>query len=188
MRLPGLGGEVLARVGGTPVTLPGRELFTALQTGTIDATEWVGPFNDLAFGLHKAAKYYYYPGWHEPGTTLEFLVNQQAFSQLPADLQAIVRVAARAVNQDMLDEYTTRHVAALDSLVNEHGVELRAFPAEVLAKLREVSTQVIAEQAGQDAMMQKVHDAYRQYEQGVRRYHQISEDAYLRARTDNPVQ
>ena len=182
MRLPGLGGEVLARLGGTPVTLPGRELFTALQTGTIDATEWVGPFNDLAFGLHKAAKYYYYPGWHEPGTTLEFLINKQAYEQLPADLQAIVRVAAKAINQDMLDEYTTRHVEALDALVNEHGVQLRAFPDEVLDKLREVSVEVIAEQSAKDPMMKKVHDAYRKYEQGVRRYHSIAEDAYTEAR------
>ena len=70
MRIPGLGGEVLKRAGGTPVSLPGGELFTSLQSGAIDATEWVGPYNDLAFGLYKAAKYYYYPGWHEPGTTL----------------------------------------------------------------------------------------------------------------------
>ena len=76
MRIPGLGGEVLKRAGGTPVNLPGGELFTALKTGTIDATEWVNPYNDLAFGLHKAAKYYYYPGWHEPGTTLECFLNK----------------------------------------------------------------------------------------------------------------
>ncbi|MBE9567764.1 MAG: TRAP transporter substrate-binding protein, partial [Proteobacteria bacterium] len=74
MRIPGLGGEVLKRAGGTPVNLPGGELFTSLKTGAIDATEWVGPYNDLAFGLHKAAKYYYYPGWHEPGTTLEAII------------------------------------------------------------------------------------------------------------------
>ncbi len=86
MRIPGLGGEVLARAGGTPVTLPGAELFTALQTGAIDATEWVGPYNDLAFGLHKAAKYYYYPGWHEPGSMMEFTVNKQAFETLPKRL------------------------------------------------------------------------------------------------------
>lgn len=182
MRLPGLGGEVLERLGGTPVTLPGRELFTALQTGTIDATEWVGPFNDLAFGLHKAAKYYYYPGWHEPGTTLEFLINKAAYAQLPADLQAIVRVAAKAINQDMLDEYTTRHVEALDALVNEHGVQLRAFPQDVLDSLRDTSIEVIAEQSAKDPMMKKVHDAYRDYESGVRRYHAIAEDAYTEAR------
>ena len=90
MRIPGLGGEVLKRAGGTPVNLPGGELFSSLKTGAIDATEWVGPYNDLAFGLHKAAKYYYYPGWHEPGTTLEAIINKKAFEALPDDLKIIV--------------------------------------------------------------------------------------------------
>jgi TRAP-type mannitol/chloroaromatic compound transport system substrate-binding protein len=80
MRIPGLGGEVLKRIGGTPVNLPGAELFTAMQSVTIDATEWVNPYNDLAFGLYKVAKHYYYPGWHEPGTTLECFINKKAKS------------------------------------------------------------------------------------------------------------
>src|SRR5690606_28795988 len=83
MRIPGLGGEVLKRAGGTPVNLPGSELFTALQTGSIDATEWVGPYNDVAFGLHQAARYYYYPGWQEPGPAMEIFVNQRAWESLP---------------------------------------------------------------------------------------------------------
>ncbi|SHI11420.1 TRAP transporter substrate-binding protein [Ferrimonas marina] len=178
MRLPGLGGEVLARLGGVPVTLPGRELFTALQTGAIDATEWVGPYNDLAFGLHKAAKYYYYPGWHEPGTVLEFMVNQAAFNSLPADLQAIVEIAAQSVNQDMLDEYTSRNIAALDALVNEHGIELRRWPDEVLVELRKAAQLVMAEEAAKDPTMKKVLDHYQAFQQGVGAYHRISEDAY----------
>ncbi|GAA5190654.1 TRAP transporter substrate-binding protein DctP [Ferrimonas gelatinilytica] len=180
MRLPGLGGEVLARLGGVPVTLPGRELFTALQTGAIDATEWVGPYNDLAFGLHKAAKYYYYPGWHEPGTVLEFMINKDAWEALPEDLQAIVETAARAVNQEMLDEYTVRNIAALDTLVNEHGVELRPWPDEVLAALRVESQRVMAEEAAKDPAMEKVLEHYLRFQQGVRRYHSLSEDAYSR--------
>ncbi|USD36838.1 MULTISPECIES: TRAP transporter substrate-binding protein [Ferrimonas] len=182
MRLPGLGGEVLARLGGVPVTLPGRELFTALQTGAIDATEWVGPYNDLAFGLHKAATYYYYPGWHEPGTTLEFIVNQQAYDALPVDLQAIVVSASQAVNQDMLDEYTMRNIDALQALVQDHGVQLRRFPDDVLDALRQASAQVVAEQAASDPQMKKVYDSYRNFYQGVRRYHKISEEAYNQAR------
>ncbi|WP_443020015.1 TRAP transporter substrate-binding protein [Shewanella sp. KX20019] len=182
MRLPGLGGEVLKKAGGVPVTLPGRELYTALQTGAIDATEWVGPYNDLAFGLHKAAKYYYYPGWHEPGSTLEFLVNEAAFETLPADLQSIVKVASKAINQDMLDEYTARHGAALDSLLNEHGVILKQYPEEVMAKLAIISKEVIADQSQRDPLMKKVYDAYIDYEAGVRKYHLISEDAYSRLR------
>ncbi|HAU01734.1 MAG TPA: ABC transporter substrate-binding protein, partial [Porticoccaceae bacterium] len=92
MRIPGLGGEVFTRAGGTSINLPGGELYTSMQTGVIDATEWVGPYNDLAFGFHQVAKYYYYPGWQEPGPTLELIINKAAYESLPADLQAIVEV------------------------------------------------------------------------------------------------
>ena len=108
MRIPGIGGEVLRKVGGTPVNIPGAELFTALESGTIDATEWVGPMNDLAFGLFRAARYYYYPGWHEPGTTLEAIINKKAFDGLSKDLQSIVRNACKMVNQEMSTEFTLR--------------------------------------------------------------------------------
>ncbi|MBT8057864.1 MAG: TRAP transporter substrate-binding protein [Gammaproteobacteria bacterium] len=156
MRIPGFGGEVLKKVGGTPVNIPGGELFTALQNGTIDATEWVGPMNDLAFGLFRAAKHYYYPGWHEPGTALEALVNQEAFGALPADLQAIVKVACQAANADMYADFEARNGEALKSLVEEHGVDLRPFPDEVLAELKRASTEVIEELAASDAMAAKV--------------------------------
>jgi TRAP-type mannitol/chloroaromatic compound transport system substrate-binding protein len=182
MRIPGLGGEVLARAGGTPVTLPGAELFTALQTGAIDATEWVGPYNDLAFGLHKAAKYYYYPGWHEPGSMMEFTVNKQAFDTLPKDLQAIVKVATRAVNQDMLDEYTARNNHSLKDLVDKHGVQLRAYPKDVLMKLRDLSEQVVREVSEQDAMTKKVYESYKTYKDNIQGYHSLTEQAFLNAR------
>jgi len=113
MRIPGLGGEVLKRAGGTPVSLPGGEIYTSLQSGAIDATEWVGPYNDLAFGFYKVAKFYYYPGWHEPGTTLEAIINKKAFEELPRDLQSIVVNACKVANQDMLAEYTARNNDAL---------------------------------------------------------------------------
>ena len=123
MRIPGLGGEVMKKLGAVPVALTGGELFTSLQSGAIDATEWVGPYNDLAFGFHKVTNHYYASGWHEPGAMLEFTVNEAAFNQLPKDLQKIVEVATRAVNQDMLDEYTARNNAALETLRTKHGVE-----------------------------------------------------------------
>lgn len=182
MRIPGLGGEVLSRAGGTPVTLPGAELFTALQTGAIDATEWVGPYNDLAFGLYKAAKYYYYPGWHEPGSMMEYTVNKTAFDALPSDLQAIVKVASRAANQDMLDEYTSRNNHALKELVEKHGVQLRAYPDDVLQKLKGLSVEVLEELAAKDPMSAKVYASFQTYLEGVTSYHKISEQAYLNAR------
>jgi TRAP-type mannitol/chloroaromatic compound transport system substrate-binding protein len=183
MRIPGLGGEVLARAGGTPVSLPGGELFTSLQSGAIDATEWVGPYNDLAFGLYKAAKYYYYPGWHEPGTTLECMVNKQAFDALPEELQGIVLNAARVANQDMLSEYIARNNQALQALVNEHQVDVRKLPDEVLAHLRGLSDQVVAEIADKDAQSRRVFDSFQAFREQVIQWHNISERAYLNART-----
>jgi TRAP-type mannitol/chloroaromatic compound transport system substrate-binding protein len=182
MRIPGLGGEVLKRAGGTPVNLPGGELFTALQSGAIDATEWVGPYNDLAFGLYKAAKYYYYPGWHEPGTILEAMINKDVYEALPADLQSIVMNACKVVNQDMLAEYTARNPAALETLVSQHGVELRKFPDEVLAKLRTLSNEVVAELAGQDAFSQKTFASYQKFLKQAKAWSGISELTYLQAR------
>ncbi len=182
MRIPGLGGEVLKRAGGTPVNLPGGELYTSLQSGAIDATEWVGPYNDLAFGLYKVAKYYYYPGWHEPGTTLEAIINKKAFDGLPKDLQAIVRNACSVVNQDMLAEYTARNNAALHDLVTTHKVQLRAFPDDVLQKLRTLSDEVVGELAKKDKSAQQVFDSFRKFRDQVRAWHDISELAFLKAR------
>lgn len=182
MRIPGLGGEVLRRAGGTPVSLPGGEIFTSLQSGAIDATEWVGPYNDLAFGLYKAAKHYYYPGWHEPGTTLECFINQKAFEALPKDLQSIVRNATRVANQDMLAEYTTRNNTALSTLVNKHKVDLRRFPDDVLNKLKTLSDEVVAEVASKDKISKKVFESYRKFREQAMAWHDISERAYLNAR------
>ncbi len=185
MRIPGLGGEVLRRAGGTPVGLPGGELFTSLERGTIDATEWVGPYNDLAFGFYKAAKYYYSPGWHEPGTTLECFVNQEALEALPEDLQQIVKNAARVANQDMLAEYSSRNNAALQTLLNEHHVQLRRFPAEVLSQLRELSEQVVAEIADKDPLSKKVYEAYQAFRSQAVAWSDLSERAYLNARSES---
>ncbi|NCF44347.1 MAG: ABC transporter substrate-binding protein [Proteobacteria bacterium] len=182
MRIPGIGGEVLSRAGGVPVVLPGGEIFTALQTGAIDATEWVGPYNDLAFSLHTAAKYYYYPGWHEPGPTLEAFVNKDAWEALPPDLQAMIEVATQGINEDMLSEFTARNNTALDTLINEHGVELRRLPDDVIAALRDSSRAVVAEIADADPLAQRIYDSYMSYLADVRRYHEISEQAYLNVR------
>ncbi len=183
MRIPGLGGEVLKRAGGTPVNLPGGELFTSLQSGTIDATEWVGPYNDLAFGFHKIAKYYYYPGWHEPGTTLECFINEKAFQELPEDLQEIVMTACRVANQDMSLEYIARNNDALETLVSEHNVELRELPADVINKLAILSKEVTAELGYTDPLARKIFDSYTEFFNKSRNWLDISERAYLNLRT-----
>ena len=182
MRIPGLGGEVFKAVGGVPVSLTGGEIFVSLQSGAIDATEWVGPYNDLAFGLFRAADYYYHSGWHEPGTALEFIVNQEAYEALPEDLQKIVEVATRAVNQDMLDEYTARNNQAMEKLINEHGVKVRPLPDDVLSALKAATAEVMAEKSAEDPMFKKVYESYKTFYEGVRDYHKLSEQAYYNNR------
>ena len=182
MRIPGLGGEILERVGGVPVSMPGSEVFTSLQTGVIDATEWVGPYNDLAFGLHTVADYYYYPGWHEPGAAIESIVNEEAWDSLPEDLQVILETAVRAVNDEVLAEFTARNAEALETLINEHGVEVRVFPDEVLASLRDAARSVVAEMADGDSLSRRILESHRAFGQRVRAYHEITERTYLNSR------
>lgn len=182
MRIPGIGGEVLKRLGGVPVTLPGGELYTSMQTGVIDATEWVGPYNDMSFGFHEVAKYYYYPGWQEPGAMLEFTMNKTAYEKLPDDLKAIFNYACREVNQNMLDEYTARNNQALKTLVEQHKVQLRKLPDDVLKKLMEVSAVVVKEQAQENDLSKRIYKSATEFQEQVRNYHLISELAYLQAR------
>jgi TRAP-type mannitol/chloroaromatic compound transport system substrate-binding protein len=183
MRIPGLGGEVLRRAGGTTVNIPGGELFTSLQSGAIDATEWVGPYNDLAFGFYKVAKYYYYPGWHEPGTTMECLINEKAFNGLPKDFQAIVLAACKAANMDMLSEYTARNNQALDTLINKHKVQVLPLPDAVLKKLITLSDEVISELAAKDPMAKKIYQSVWQFRKQVMQWGAVSEQAFMRARS-----
>ena len=179
MRIPGLGGEVLKRAGGTPVNLPGGELFTALKTGTIDATEWVNPYNDLAFGLHKAAKYYYYPGWHEPGTTLECFLNKEIFDSLPEDLQNIITGAAKIANLDMLSEYIARNNEALKILKDKHKVNIMPLPDEVLDMLHNISNEVVYEIANKDKFSMQVYDSYKNFQKKTLEWSKISIKSYL---------
>lgn len=182
MRIPGLGGTVLERAGGTPVALPGGEIFSALESGAIDATEWVGPYNDLAFGFYKAARYYYYPGWHEPGTTLESMVNKDAFEALPPDLQEIVRTATRVANQDMLADFTANNNRALQTLIRQHNVQLRRFPQSVLNQLATLSNQALEELAAGDAQFREVYESFRTFRDNAIEWHGVSELPYMEAR------
>ncbi len=182
MRIPGLGGAVLERVGGLPVAMPGSEVFTSLQTGVIDATEWVGPYNDLAFGLHTVADYYYYPGWHEPSAAIESIVNTEAWASLPRDLQVILETAVRHANDDVLAEFTARNAEALETLVGEHGVDVRPFPAEVLEVLQAETAAVIDELAGDDPLHKEILASQAAYRARVEAYHEITERAFMNAR------
>lgn len=182
MRIPGIGGEVLKLAGGTPVNLPGPEIFTALQSGAIDAAEWVGPYNDVAAGLHQAARYYYYPGWQEPGPTLECMVNKTAWESLPEDLQAIVRIACQAMNLDMASEFMARNAQSLQQLEADESVEVRAFPESVLAELKRLTLQVVDQLAADDPVVAKVWASYSEFMRRSESWQRISEQAFLETR------
>ena len=182
MRIPGLGGEVIRRAGGTPVTLPGSEIFTSLQTGTIDATEWVGAYNDVSFGLHKAARYYYYPGWHEPGPGLETIINKDAWASLPADLQAIVEITCQAITTDMVAEYTHGNAYALQQLIDDPDVELRLFPQEVLDFLKSITDEIVAEWIAKDPAAAKIAESYYAFLAKSEYGQRVTEQAYLETR------
>lgn len=182
MRIPGLAGDVFNRAGGSAVNIPGGELYTSLQTGVIDAAEWVGPANDQSFGFHQIARYYYYPGWQEPGSTLELIVNKTAYESLPDDLQAIITAAAREANQDMLDQYTARNPAALKAMVERGDAELRRLPDDVLQRLYTISREIYAEQAARDPLFKKIYHSYRDFLARVSDYHKITEQTYYQVR------
>ena len=182
MIIPGLAGEIFTRAGAETVTLPGNEIFLSLQQGVVDAAEWVGPYNDLTFGFHQVADYYYYPGWHEPGSTLEIIINKDAYESLPEDLKAIIKYAAKASNQEMLDEYTARNNKALNELIEKHNIELKKIPDTVLVELRRITDEVMEDFIADDVMAQKVYKSYKEFKDQVINYHRISEKAYIDTR------
>lgn len=176
MRIPGIAGEVFSRAGGTAVNIPGGELYTSMQTGVIDATEWVGPYNDRSFGLNEVGQYYYTPGWHEPEAMMEFLVNETAWNSLPEDLQAIVRVAADAINADMLAEYTARNAQALQDL-RAAGIEPRPLPAEIIAELKRHALDYYKEESARNEDFARIYEHYTEFQKMTYEWLQISEKA-----------
>jgi TRAP-type mannitol/chloroaromatic compound transport system substrate-binding protein len=182
MRIPGLGGEVVKAAGGNVINLPGGEIPPALSSGAIDATEWVGPYNDLAFGLYKSAKYYYYPGWHEPATLLENFINIAAWEKLPKDIQSVIEAANQAVNQMVLSEFMARNNSSLQTLVGKHKVQLRKFPDSLLNTLGKLSGEIMNDLASQDPLSREVMDDYLKFRRDVIAWAKVSEHAYLTSR------
>ena len=159
IRTPGIGGEVYRLAGATPVSMPGSEIFTSMQSGVLDATDWVGPWNDQAFGLFKAAKYYY-NGWQEPSAMMEILINDKALASLPEDIRTIVEVFAVAMNQKCMDDMQKNNALALKKMVDEQGVQLRDFPADVIKVFKEKTAEYLKEFAGKSEMAKKILDSY----------------------------
>lgn len=183
MRIPGLGGEVIRQIGGQSITVAGGEIFASLQSGAIDATEWVGPWNDLAMGFYKVAKYYYYPGIHEPGSTLSCGINTKVWDSFTTEDKAIVQFACAAENNRMFAEFNANNGNALKTLVEEHGVQLRRQSDEVLQALGNASGDVMSAVAGSDPMTQKVYDSFMAFRKQAMSWTALSETAYTSARS-----
>jgi TRAP-type mannitol/chloroaromatic compound transport system substrate-binding protein len=178
MRIPGLAGRVYSQLGVDVKLLPAGEIFPALERGVIDAAEFVGPYQDRRLGLHKAAKYLYTTGWHESSTVTELIINKSAWDSLPPDLQEIVRAAAgacQAISQAWCDATNTE---ALEDLIANQGVKASPLPADVLAKLKEVTVQTLNENAAKDPLVKKVHDSYMGFKKGWDKWAAISEGVY----------
>ena len=182
MRIPGVGGEVMQRAGVSQVTVPASEIFTSLQTGAVDAAEWVGPYNDIALGLHKAARYYYYPGWHEVGPMLQCTVNLDAWNSLPEDLQAIVETTCQAINVDMMADYMAGNARALEQIKQDPNVELRQMPDDVLRLLKQISEDVLEEMAAEDEWAGRIKASFDEFQRLVIPNQQITELALMQAR------
>lgn len=184
MRIPGFAGEVFAEVGVNPTNIAPGELYTALERGTIDAVEWVGPALDLRLGFQQIADYYY-TGWHEPATELQFLVNQKTWDKLPADLQEILRVSMRTAAYDMLIHSTHANAEAWASIREEHpNVQIKNFPDSVFQAMTEANAKLLEEAAAGDEQAKKIIDSQEKYLRNARNYTEISERAYLNTMHD----
>ncbi|MCL4159546.1 UNVERIFIED_CONTAM: hypothetical protein GTU68_015213 [Idotea baltica] len=178
MRIPGLSGKVLEKAGGAAINVPAGEIFTNLERGVIDATEWVGPYHDYKLGLHKAAKYYYYPGWHETGSQMEFIANLDAWNELPEDLQAIMEAATIKVQAWMIAEFDVKNSEYLDILINEEGVQLKEFPKAVLDQLRIHAKETLHELVAKNELSKKVYESYKRYQGKLNKWAIPTEKAY----------
>jgi TRAP-type mannitol/chloroaromatic compound transport system substrate-binding protein len=184
MRIPGFAGEVLAKLGAKPTNIPAGELYTALERRTIDALEWVGPSLDLRMGFHKIAPYYY-TGWHEPATELQFMINQKSWDKLPADLQEILRVAMRTAAYDMYAQSYHASAENWATMKTEFpNIKVKTFPKEVIDAMRKANDELIAEQAAKDPMAKKIIDSQAAYLKKVRVWTEISDNAYLNSQLD----
>jgi TRAP-type mannitol/chloroaromatic compound transport system substrate-binding protein len=180
MRIPNLGGKVLARAGATTVVTPLSEVYGALERGVIDAAELIGPHDDVKAGLHQTARYYYYPGWHEPGTTLDFGFNRKAYEALPAELKRTLDHAAAAVEVYALTEYHAKNALALERVRTEFKskVEVLPLPAPVLRDLRKLAAEVVREESEKTPMARKVHASFTKFQALVGPWDRVAEGAY----------
>jgi TRAP-type mannitol/chloroaromatic compound transport system substrate-binding protein len=181
-RLPGLGAEVLRRVGAVVVTLPGSEIVQALKSGAIDGSEWIGPWPDMALGLHKAAAYYYYPGWHEPGLSQTLGINKRVWESFDASDQQFFEAVAACEYARFLGEYAANNALWLRKLRDEGTVKILKFDDSILKAFLAVSKDVVAEAGSGDELSKKIYASYQEFRALIIDWNGIAEGAYQNSR------
>ncbi|MBL4616157.1 MAG: TRAP transporter substrate-binding protein [Robiginitomaculum sp.] len=182
MRIPGFGGDVIKAVGGVPKLLAGGAIYQALQSGAIDATEWVGPWNDLAFGFYREASYYYGPGFHEPGPILSLGVNLDVWNSFSDAERFAIKTACNQENTLSMSQYNWENQQALKTLVDEHGVQMRTFSDDIWRILGNVTKDVLSDIGNSDPTTKKIYDSYMSALSGAKRMSQYGDGGYLRVR------
>ncbi|NES99520.1 MAG: TRAP transporter substrate-binding protein [Sphaerospermopsis sp. SIO1G1] len=177
MRIPGLGGEVMSSLGLNVQVLPGAEIYLALDRGTIDAAEWVGPYDDEKLGLHQAAQFYYYPGWWEPGATLDVLVNLDAWNKLPQEYQAIFKTAAFEANMNMFNEYDFLNSQALSRLL-ANGTKLTAYSPEIMQAAQKAALEILAEKANENPSFKQIYEQWQKFKNQISNWNRVNELTY----------
>ena len=181
IRMPGHAGEVVGKAGMNPVSIPPGELYTALERGTIDAVEWVGPANDVKMGFHKIAPFYY-TGWHEPGAELHVFINKPKFDALPDDLQAIIAIAAKEVSFDMLSESFYRNAIAWEEMKKQRNIKIRTLPEDVLDLFKKANDELLDQVAAKSQLAREVITSQRAFLEKVKGWSKITDEDYLRLR------
>ena len=182
MRIPGLGGDVMAKLGASPVSLPGSQIYENLMSGAIDATEWVGPWNDSYMKFYEAAKYYYFPGMHEPASMLSVGMNKSWWDGLSKTDQALIKAAAHQENDRMMSEYNAKNGAALDKLISEQGIQVREFNDDVYDAFGEAAEEVFEEVRAHSDLANRIHESFVATRKDVGRWMNLSDQPYLRQR------
>ncbi len=181
-RMPGIGGEVLRALGVTVVNLPVAEIYPSLASGAIDAAEWVGPWHDLAFGFHKITKHYFYPGFHEPGTSASVVMNKTLWDSLTAEEQALVTTVVEAESYIQFAEFNARNLGSLNKLLSEHGVQLHQYPEDMLIAIGNVAGEVVRDIGNTDDMTKRIYDSFIAYRKQAIDWAKIGEQGYMNAR------
>ena len=182
MRIPGLGGDVMAMLGASPVSLPGGQIYENLVSGAIDATEWVGPWNDEVMKFFEAAKYYYYPGMHEPGTMVAAGFNKKFWESLSKSDQALIEAAAASENDMMMAEYNAKNGAALARLIRDQGVQLRKFNDDIYDSFGKAAEEVFAGVVAHSDLGRRIHESFVKTRQEVGDWSRIADQAYVAQR------